>query len=100
MEFRQINNTSTETVSARQFYETNIGEDYIEIIAHKFQDGSTTVKTGEDTKVVADKYLTLDAYLTRSLDEMADGLMVIKPEFVTKEAVQVTDDRVTIKITK
>jgi hypothetical protein len=102
METRQINNTSTEKVNAgREMYETIIGEDSIEIIAYKFQDGETTqVKTGEDTNVVAEKYLTLDAYLTRSLDEMADGLMTIKPEFTVKEDVQVLEDRVTVKISK
>ena len=50
--------------------------------------------------IITPDAITLDAYLTRSLDEMAEGLMFIKPEFTTKEAVQVTDEKVTIKITK
>ena len=96
---RTITNQSKDIASSRQMYETLIKDDSIEIIAYKFVDGNETIKTGEDTIVVADKYLTLDAYLTRSLDEMAEGLMTIKPEFTTKEDVQVLEDRVTVKIT-
>lgn len=99
METRQINNTSTEAVSQRQMYETKIGEDSIEIIAYKFVDGNTNVvqpmngnKTPED--------ITLDAFLSRSLDEMAEGIMVIKPEFTVKEDAQVLEDRVIVKISK
>ena len=96
---RTITNQSKDIASSRQMYETVVKDDSIEIIAYKFVDGGTTVETAQDTSVVADKYLTLDAYLTRSLDEIAEGLMTIKPEFTTKEDVQVLEDRVTVKIT-
>ncbi len=99
METRQINNTSTEALSRRQMYETKIGEDSIEIIAYKFHDGSTNVVQPRDGNK-APEDITLDAFLTRSLNEMAEGLMTIKPEFTVKEDVQVLEDRVTVKISK
>lgn len=99
MEYREITNSSNDKPSIRQAYETVVGDNFIEIIAYKFVDGNTNVvqpqqgnKTPED--------ITLDAFLSRSLDEMADGLMTLKPEFTIKNAVEVTTDAVTIRITK
>lgn len=99
MNERTITNDSTQSVSQRQKYETIITDDYIEIIAYKYRSGDTNVvQPQQGNKAPED--ITLDAFFSRSLNEMADGLMVIRPQYTIKEQVQILDDKVIIKITR